>query len=559
MIRNGWSRNRDASWRIRISLALIGLVAIILVYAIFYQWAVAAFTGTDISFAHSIHVVIEALTTAGFGGDSDLWRQSDALLIYVVMMNLTGVLLVFLAFPLFVFPLFREAIQTGPPRSSSLTDHVIICGFSPQDEVLTAELAAADIPYLFISTEEAVVTDLTERGIEAMIGDPDDIDVLQAANLEAARAIVADMGDQLNPAIVLTAKQLQPDIRAVSIVRDPTAEPFHRLAQADEIILGPKLIGIGLGHRAGGTFAEKLREAIAISADISITELRVEQNSRMVGQTIREAEWIAAQNITVIGMWSGGKFIVSPHPDTRIDANTILLVAGTYDIPSDVKAVEIPQHADDEPHVAVCGYGTVGQATAETLRSANHQVTVIDLDEKPGVDVVGDIADPETYEPIELDTLRAVVFSIDEDVKTIYATLILNHLAPDLEIIVRADDARTVQDLYNAGADFVLSLPEVTGEIVASILIDDEEFVTPDVDFVFTREAGGELAGKPLAETDLRRKTGCSVVAVERDGALLTDVKGDFVPESDDVLIVAGTSESHERYDRWCDQQQANR
>ena len=555
MFRRVWSSHHDTSWRVRISFALIGLLTIVLAYAIFYRWAVAAFTGTEISFAHSIHVVIEALTTAGFGGDSELWRQSDALLAYVVLMNLTGVVLVFLALPLFVFPLFREAIKTGPPRTSSLTDHVIICGFSPQDEVLTDELAAEGIPYLYVSSDERVVTELTERGIDALVGDPDDIDVLEAANIESARALVADMGDQMNPAIVLSAKQLNPSIRALSIVRDPSAEPFHRLAKADDIILSPKLIGIGLGHRAGGTFAEKLRETIALTADVSITELRIEQNSHIVGQTIREADWLSEQNITIIGMWSGGKFIISPHPDTEIAANSILLVAGEYDIPDDIKAKQIPQHTnDDGPQVVVCGYGTVGQASVETLRAAGSEVIVIDHEEKPGVDIVGDIGDPATYRSIDLERVRAVVFSIDEDFKTIYATLILKHLAPDVELIVRADTARTIQDLYNAGADFVLSLPEVTGEIAASILIDDEQFITPDVDFEFTRELGSDLSGRPLAELDLRRETGCTVVAVERNEEVVTAVKGDFVPEADDILIIAGTKASHERYKEWCNQ-----
>lgn len=538
------------NWRRRIAISIAVVGVVVVGYTLLYQWAMATYEGVEVTFVHALRIVIEALTTAGFGGDTHNW-ESTPVQTLVILKNLSGVLLVFLALPLFVVPLFRQMFQTRPPTTSSLTDHVVICGYSTQDEILRSELEPLDIPYLYVDPDPDLVTDLTEDGINAVVGEPERIDVLESANVTEARAIVADIDDETNPTVILAAKQLNPDVRSVSVIRKPDVEPYHRYAKADEVVMNRRAIGRSLGLRAAGSYAEKLLEAVSLESDLQILELRIQKGSDLVGQSLREARILGRNGFTVIGAWLGGKFVVTPGPDTIIEEHTILLVVGTLDQYENMRARPIPTRDDDCSKVIVCGYGTVGRAITETLRDEGVDVTVVDIAPKDGVDVVGDIADPETFEQVDIENASAVVLSIDEDVTTLYATLIVNHHAPDAEIIVRADGADSVQKLYNAGADFVLSLPAVTGEILASILIDEIDILTPDVDFEFERIEAQPFAKRSLSELDIRRKTGCTVVAVERDGELLTDLGGDFVIETDDVLIVAGARDSQQQLVEW--------
>jgi len=538
------------NWRRRIAISIAVVGVVVVGYTLLYQWAMATYEGVEVTFVHALRIVIEALTTAGFGGDTHNW-ESTPVQTLVILKNLSGVLLVFLALPLFVVPLFRQMFQTRPPTTSSLTDHVVICGYSTQDEILRSELEPLDIPYLYVDPDPDLVTDLTEDGINAVVGEPERIDVLESANVTEARAIVADIDDETNPTVILAAKQLNSDVRSVSVIRKPDVEPYHRYAKADEVVMNRRAIGRSLGLRAAGSYAEKLLEAVSLESDLQILELRIQKGSDLVGQSLREARILGRNGFTVIGAWLGGKFVVTPGPDTIIEEHTILLVVGTLDQYENMRARPIPTRDDDCSKVIVCGYGTVGRAITETLRDEGVDVTVVDIAPKDGVDVVGDIADPETFEQVDIENASAVVLSIDEDVTTLYATLIVNHHAPDAEIIVRADGADSVQKLYNAGADFVLSLPAVTGEILASILIDEIDILTPDVDFEFERIEAQPFAKRSLSELDIRRKTGCTVVAVERDGELLTDLGGDFVIETDDVLIVAGARDSQQQLVEW--------
>lgn len=536
------------NWRRRIGLVLAGITAIVIVYSLIYQWALFYFVDEKISLLQAIQRVIEILTTAGFGGDTDLWSQSDALAVLVIIMNLSGVLMVFLAIPLFAVPLFRQAFETRPATSSSLTDHVIICGFSPRDEVLRSELEAVGTPYVYLDPDIETVLQLTEEGVSAVLGDPARLDGLESVNVTEARAVVADIDDAVNPTVILSAKQLNPDIRAISVVENADEAPYHQYAGADEVVLARELLGRSMGLRAAATYAEKLQDSIEVESDVRITELLVENGSELVGQTLREANILDEYGVTVIGAWLGGKFVITPNPDTRIQPYTILLVAGEYDDEVLMPARRIPPHDEGAQRVVVCGFGTVGRPIVEVAHEEGIDTTVIDRRNIDGVDVVGDITDPEALMEADIAHARSIVLSLDEDTPTVYATLICEQLAPEVEIVARADDDETIQKLYSAGADFVLSLATVTGEILASHLIDEVEIVTPDTDFEFIRRQIPAFAGKEMWELDVRAETGCTIVAIERDEKLITDIGGGFTIEDEDVLIVAGSERARQRF-----------
>ncbi|WP_394739575.1 potassium channel family protein [Natronococcus roseus] len=533
-------------WRRRIGYALLTVAAIVVVYSTTYQWAMLTFEGREIPFYKAVQVVIESLTTAGFGGHAP-W-ESAVLNVMVIGMNLTGVLLVFLGLPLFAIPLLRQALESGPPTTSDLTDHVIVCGHSTLDDVLRKELDEVGIPYLFVSPDPKVVSALDDRGIDAVHGDPEEIQTLRDANAAKARGLVADVDDEANPTIILSALRINPEMRIISVVRDYKTATYHEYSGADEVVLARQHLGEAFGMRATISFAEKLRSVIEVENDYEITELLIEEGSDLAGRTIREAEIFDREGITIVGVWLGGKFVISPDPDTVLEENTILLVAGGHGGFEDVTARSIPTHHHPS-RVVVCGYGTVGWSVTETLRDADIDTTVVDHEGREGVDVVGDATDPDTYENVDVDGAETIVLALDDDTTTIYATLVIRELDPDIEIIARADDPDTVWKLYNAGADYVLSLPTVTGEILASHLIEEVEIVTPQVQFEFVRSAAPSLVGMSLSEADLRARTGCTVIGVERDGELRTDLTADFVVREGDTLIAGGSEDAIERFE----------
>lgn len=540
--------SEPTNWRRRFVVAVAGLFGILILYAVIYRTALSVVADTRISVVQSLQIVLEILTTAGFGGDTGLWREHDMLAALVVLMNLTGVLLVFLAIPLFVVPTFREAFDTTVPTKSSLTDHVVICGYSTMDDVIRQELDEADIPYLFVETDAEKVKQLNKKGLEAIHGNVERVETLRNANFEQARAIVADLDDETNPTVILSADRINPDAMIISVVQNRDAVAHHRYAGADHVVLSKQSLGESLAMRAMKTASERFQDAVGFSTNVQFDEYLVEEGSDLVGQSIKSADVFDEKGITVIGGWFGPRFLVSPSPTTEIVENSILLVTGCENGLADRGVRKLPTHRGLPSRVVVCGYGDVGQAVTNELEFEGIEVTTVDNRPLDRVDVVGDITENSTIQQADVTDARSIVIAVNSDTAAIYATILIKHAAPDVEIIARANDAEHSWKLYNAGADYVLSLPEVTGEVLASALIEESEIFTPQDDFAFARTTAPALTGQTLAEADIRKRTGCTIVGVERDDELLTKLGPRFEIQPDDVLVAAGSEETIEAF-----------
>ena len=532
-------------WRRRIISALLALVGVVVIYTFLYRWAMFTFEGEQRNLINSLQVVIESLTTAGFGGDSHAW-DSTGMNLLVVLMNLTGVVLVFMAVPLFVYPMLEEALERSYPKSTSLEDHVIICGYSRRDAVLIDELSAEDIDFLFIESDLQVVDQLIDEDIPVILGDSEDIETFKNANAELARAVVADINDEINPTVILSALRVNPEVEVFSVARQMEVSAYHKLAGAKEVVEAPAALGENIGWRAVTSFAEKFRATIEVESEFEVTELLVEEDSELVDSTLGECDILTDLGIIVFGGWFDGKFLVSPGPDTRIESNTILLVGGVVNDIDSLKTRTLPSHEDDPDRVIIAGHGVVGKRARDTIEEQGFETTVIDLEDQPGVDIVGDVTKPQMLEKADLENARAIVLALDKDTTTIFTTLVLSEVNPDLEIIARVHNSDNVWKVYNAGADFAISMATITGKMLASLLIEHKEILIPQTDFEFVRTKAPALAGQTLKEAHIRASTGCTVVAVERGDELITELGPSFEILEDDVLLVAGNEEDTE-------------
>jgi Trk K+ transport system NAD-binding subunit len=130
-----------------------------------------------------------------------------------------------------------------------------------------------------------------------------------------------------------------------------------------------------------------------------------------------------------------------------------------------------------------------------------------------------------------------------DDMTTEFATLVIRDMSPQTEVIARVEETESVQKMYRAGADYVLSLATVSGRMIASTILEDEDVLSLDQQVEVVRTVAPNLVGQTLAGADVRSETGCTVVGVERNGTVITDVGPDFRVETGDELIIAGTDD----------------
>lgn len=526
-------------WQRRIAWSVVVVIGLIIAFTLLYQWAMLAYEGISVTLADSLQVVIETLTTAGFGGDATYW-DSTAVNLLVVGMNVTGVLLIFLALPVFVLPLFQEALQARPPQQTDLTGHVIICSYSPREDVLRAELEANDIPYVVIEEDADTVLDLTNDGMSAIYGDLSDEDTFEAANIEHARALVTDMSDERNVSIILSAVDVTDDLTVVSVADTAEAAVHHEHAGADSVIRPRHVLGRSLGSKAALSIRNEFTE-IELGEDFELSEILVKEDSDLAGQTLQESQLRERFGATVIGMWTNGEFVSNPIPDTRIDPHSILLVTGSHTALEQVNALTLAPDREESANVLVAGYGVVGKSVVETLTDQGISHTIVDATDGEDVDIVGDIADPDIREKLPLESARVVVLALDDDTAALYAAVTLEALAPGTEVFARVNSVANRKKLYQSGAEYVLALSTVTGRMLASVLLEDEHILTPETLFEIVETKAPRLRGQSLQEARIREQTGATVVAVRRDGRLHTNLDPDFRFQEGDDLIITGS------------------
>jgi len=83
--------------------------------------------------------------------------------------------------------------------------------------------------------------------------------------------------------------------------------------------------------------------------------------------------------------------------------------------------------------------------------------------------------------------------------------------------------------------------------MLASTIL-EEEVITFDQQVEVIRTEAGALAGQTLQQANVRARTGCTVVAVERDGRTITDLEPAFEIREGDELVVAGTDDGINRF-----------
>jgi Trk K+ transport system NAD-binding subunit len=536
-------------WQRRTAYYAVVLVGSMLVFSVLYQNGMRVYEGRPRTFLHSLQVVVETFTTTGFGSDSP-WNTPE-MQVLVIVMDLVGTLLIFMALPVFAFPLLEYILSTTVPTSvpDDTEDHVIVCSYRSRAEVLIDELDSWGVDHVIAEPDRERATDLYENGHRVVHTDPTSIAGLERAGFTAARALVADASDQVDVSIVLAAQAVAEDVPIISVIEEPNRRSYHQLAGADHVLSPRPLLGESLASKVTTSLTPDLDEAIDIGDELEVAELPIHRESRLVGTTLAESGIREQSGVNVVGIWSRGEFETPPSPDTTLTDGTVLLVTGRETNLKKLKQLTLSgTRRTSYGESIIIGHGTVGSRISAALDEAGVSSTVIDRTEAAGVDVIGDATEPETLHEAGIEDAQSVILAIPDDTTTEFVTLVIRDITPETEIIARAEETESIQKMYQAGADYVLSLATISGRMIASTILEDEEVLSLDQQVTVVRTVAPELVGQTIGSADVRLRTGCTVVGVERNGTVITDIGPELSIEAGDELIITGTEEDTRQF-----------
>ena len=183
-------------------------------------------------------------------------------------------------------------------------------------------------------------------------------------------------------------------------------------------------------------------------------------------------------------------------------------------------------------HEIVCGYGRMGRAVVDELRHAGRQVVVVDsrvarmqdVAEHGLPTVAGDATLEATLLAANAQHARGLVSCLNDDAHNVYTVLTARSLNPDLFIVARATEEGAERRILRAGANRVVNPYHLGGARLAHLVVKPAivNFFDASVDgseLQLDQTPIGEknsVAGRTLAEANIRQRWGLSVVAVQR-------------------------------------------
>lgn len=124
-------------------------------------------------------------------------------------------------------------------RIKKLRQHFIVCGFGRVGRNVAHELQKTGRPFVAIDPEQSNFEEYREKfpNLLYLHGDASDDDLLSGADIADARGLFAVTGDDSrNLMIIITAKQLNPNLRIVARAHELRNVEKMRKAGADEVI-----------------------------------------------------------------------------------------------------------------------------------------------------------------------------------------------------------------------------------------------------------------------------------------------------------------------------------
>ena len=229
------------------------------------------FNGAD-TIVDAFYFTVVTASTVGYGDISPATDIAQLFALSSLVMNVAAfaVALGVLLTPAIEAQLSKALGKMTDRQIDLLDDHVLVLGYGDLTEPILEELAAREgVEYAVVTPDETAARRLADRDIPVFTADPSDVEPLERVNLAGARAVVAATEDDARDALaILTARQLNPDVRIVAAVTQRENVDKLRRAGADQVISPSTLGGHILVDCAFGADSKDATEGILSDVDL---------------------------------------------------------------------------------------------------------------------------------------------------------------------------------------------------------------------------------------------------------------------------------------------------
>lgn len=533
-------------------LYFIFLTALILTYSGIFRYLMWNVEGREFSFIAGVYWAITVMTTLGFG---DITFSTDIGYFFAAVVTISGVFFLLIILPfgmvsLFLAPWIEHRLRNTPTLELPITTHghIVIFGLDSTTRLFTKKLDGRNMNFVIVTKDYDRALKLEEQeGLKVVYGSPTDAGVMRRLRVESALYVVANLSDPENANICLTLRSLC-DTPVVALAREPEHQELLRQAGASHVIAMPRILGRFLATRA--TTRGAMAHVLDTFGALQIAEIPV-NGTPFAGMSLEQAQIRQKTGLSVIGLWKRGQLTI-PTRDSILDDESIALLAGSSD---QLKGLEkLIGDPDSSDLIFVLGHGSIGCAAATFLERKPAPFVLIDQSENSRchkhVPIIGDATSGTTLTDAGIENATGVIVTTNDDSTNVFLTLASRYMHPNIRIVARANDDENVDQLYAAGADFVVSNSSVGTSILMNLIDRKASVFLSEGMNIFKRRVPEALEGKKIIQSELRNALGCSIIALKYpNGHMDTSPLPHTVLESGINMLLIGSLEQEKAFD----------
>ncbi len=544
-------RKRSSRHNLKILLYLLLVLAgLIAIFSVIFHLLMLQ-EGNQYSWFTGVYWTLTVMSTLGFG---DITFTQDLGMAFTMCVLMSGVVFMLILLPFtflqfFYTPWMEAQYESRAPRKlpRKTRDHVLLTHYDPVTSALINRLDHYHYPYFLLIQDIGEALSLYDSGFRVVLGDIDNPETYRKMQAEKAALVVTTASDMVNTQVAFTVRDVNEKVPVIATVDDPASVDILQRAGCSHVLRLSEMLGQSLARRVHGSATKA--HVIGQYDQLLIAEATA-AGTPMVGKTLLEIGLRRQLGITVVGIWERGQFQTA-LPDTKVGPHTVLVLTGSRGQLEKFEELYCIYGISAAP-VVIIGGGRVGRAVAQALTEQGLDYRIIEQSPErirnPENYIVGDAANLEILKQAGIMESPTAIISTHDDDTNVYLTIYCRRLRPDIQIITRVSAERKIAALHRAGADFVMSYASMGANAIFNLLERSGTMMVAEGLDVFKMKMPPALAGKTIAESSIRRKTGCTVIALNVDHSMeiIPDPNQPMPAEAEIILI--GSVDAENRF-----------